>query len=212
MSRQGITRPRLPAQQWLGRWMASRVRPDTRVQLTRVCASFRGTPPRKWLGGLALAAIAAAGCSSSTPAASPTPAAARPRSSFGQNLSLAMSLGSALRVGDTSVTAKFTLRNNGSAVFEGCFGPSWGVAVIEGGHDAGHLVRADYPKCEERLTLLPRQEIVWSKRVPLGPLRAGTAKVNGWVKIVDPAACDQRYGCRESSVASQVMAIAIGER
>ena len=57
---------------------------------------------------------------------------------FGQSLSLAMSLGSALAVGDTSVTAKFTLTNNGSAAVDGCFGPSWGVSVIVGGHDAGH--------------------------------------------------------------------------
>jgi len=123
-----------------------------------------------------------------------------------------MSLGSALAVGDTSVTAEFSLTNNGSAVFEGCFGPSWGVSVIVGGHDAGHLVRVDYPSCDERFTLLPAQKIVWSKRVPLSTLRAGMAKVTGWVKVVDPAACDQRYGCHETSVATQLMTIAIGER
>ncbi len=123
-----------------------------------------------------------------------------------------MSLGSAPVVGDTSLTAKFTLTNNASTAFEGCFGPAWGVSVIVGGHDAGHLVRTDYPSCEERFRLLPRQEIVWSKKVPLGSLHAGTAKVTGWVKVVDPAACDQRYGCREVSVASPLMRIAIGER
>ena len=167
---------------------------------------------KRWFGSLILVAIAAAGCTSAAPAASQAPAVARPTSTFGQSLSLAMSLGSALAVGDTAVTAKFTLTNNGSTVFEGCFGPSWGLSVIVGGHDAGHLVRADYPGCEERFTLLPRQEIVWSKRVPLGTLFAGTAKVTGWVKVVDPAACDQRYGCREVSVASPLMRIAIGER
>jgi hypothetical protein len=174
--------------------------------------SLGGGKSRKWFGGLALVAIAAVGCTSATPAVSATPEVARPRSSFAQNLSLAMSLGSALAVGDTSVTAKFTLTNKGSAVFEGCFGPSWGVSVIVGGLDAGHLVSADYPSCDERFTLLPGQEIVWSKRVPLSTLRAGMAKVTGWVKVVDPAACDQRYGCHEASVASQLMKIAIGER
>ncbi len=123
-----------------------------------------------------------------------------------------MSLGSALAAGDTSVTAKFILTNNGSAAFEGCFGPSWGVSVIEGGHDAGHLARAEHPSCDERFTLLSGQKIGWSKTVPLTALRAGMAKVTGWVKVVDPAACDERYGCREASIASQPMTIAIGER
>jgi hypothetical protein len=123
-----------------------------------------------------------------------------------------MALGSAPAAGDTSVTAKFTLRNNGSATFEGCFGPSWGVSVIEGGHDSGHLVRAEHPGCDEKFALLPAQEIVWSKKVPLNSLRAGMAKVTGWVKIVDPAACDPGYGCHEVSVASPVMTVAIGQR
>jgi hypothetical protein len=123
-----------------------------------------------------------------------------------------MSLGSALAEGDTSVTAKFALTNNGSAVFEGCFGPSWGVSVIEGGHDAGHVARVEHPSCVERLTLLPGQTIVWSKTVPLTTLRAGTAKVTGWVKVVDPAACDPRYGCHETSVASPLMTMAVGKR
>jgi hypothetical protein len=166
----------------------------------------------KWFGGLVLVGISAAGCTPATPAVSATPELARARSGFAQSLSLAMSFGSALAVGDMSVTAKFTLRNNGSAVFEGCFGPSWGVSVIVGGHDAGHLVRVDHPSCDERFTLLPGQEIVWSKRVPLRTLRAGVAKVTGWVKVVDPAACDQRYGCHETSVASRMMTIAIGEK
>ena len=168
---------------------------------------------RKWLGALALGAIAAAGCSSAAPA-TPTPAtttAARPK--FGQNLSLAVSLGRGLAAGDTSVTAAFTLTNNGSSTFDGCFGPAWGVSVIvEGGHDAGHLVRRERPTCEEKLTLLPGQKITWSKKVPLSDLGAGTAKVTGWVKLVDPATCDPHFGCRDTSVASRVMTVAIGER
>jgi hypothetical protein len=175
--------------------------------------SGRG-PARRWLGGLALAVIAAAGCSSAAPA-SPTPPrnAARPKSSFGQSLSLAMSLGSPISARQMSVAAKFALTNNGSAAFDGCFGPSWGVSVIvPGGHDAGHIARAEHPTCDERFKLLPRQTIVWSKTVPLAGLHAGTAKVTGWVKVVDPAACDQRYGCREVSVASPLMTVAIGER
>ena len=159
-----------------------------------------------------LVTIAAAGCTSATPAASTTTKAAPPKSSFGQNLSLALSLGGGVAAGDTSVTATFTLTNNGSANFDGCFGPSWGVSVIVDGHDAGQLVRAEHPTCDERFTLLPRQTIVWSKKVPLSNLRAGTAKVTGWVKIVDPAACDPRYGCHEVSVASPVMTVAIGQR
>lgn len=160
-----------------------------------------------------LCAIAAAGCTSATPAASATPSVARPRSSFGQSLSLAMSAGRAVAVGDASMTAAFTLTNNGSAVFDGCFGPSWGVSVIvEGGHDAGYLVRVEHPSCDERFTLLPGQKIAWSKKVPLSNLRAGTAKVTGWVRVVDPAACDQSYGCRDASVASRLMTMAIGER
>jgi hypothetical protein len=188
-----------------------------RVQRTRSSPSALRSPLtrhplgsgnlRRWLGGIVLGAIAAVGCTSATPAVAP------PRSSFGQSLSLSMSLGSALVVGDTSVKADFTLRNNGSTVFDGCFGPSWGVSVIVGGeHDAGHLVRVDHPSCDERFTLLPGQTIAWSKKVPLNNLRAGTAKVTGWVKVVDPAACDQARGCHEESVASQVMTIAIGGR
>ena len=170
---------------------------------------------QRWLGGLALVMIAGAGCSSAAPAASTTPTqtAARPKSSFGQALSLAMSMGSPLSARQTSVAAKFALTNNGSAAFDGCFGPSWGVSVIVlGGHDAGHIARAEHPTCNERFQLLPRQTIVWSKTVPLAGLHAGTAKVTGWVKVVDPAACDQRYGCREVSVASPLMTVAIGER
>jgi hypothetical protein len=167
---------------------------------------------QKWLGSLLLVASAAVGCTSATVGGSATPKTARSVSSFGQSLSLAVSLGNALTVGDVSLTAQFTLTNNGSAVFEGCFGPSWGVSVISGGHDAGYLVRADYPNCVERFTLLPRQTIVWSKKVPLNDLRAGAAKVTGWVKVVDPAACDPRYGCHEVSVASQLMTVPIGDR
>jgi len=138
---------------------------------------------------------------------------ARPAPTFGQSLSLAVSLESALKAGDTSVTAAFALTNNGSAVFDGCFGPSWGVSVIvEGQHDAGQFVRADHPSCNERFALLPGQKIVWSKKVPLSNLRAGMAKVTGWVKVVNPAACDQRYGCKETSIASRLMTIAIGEK
>jgi len=165
-----------------------------------------------------LVTIAAAGCTSptsansATPAKSATPEVARAKSSFGQSLSLAVALESALAVGDTSVTATFTLTNNGSAVFEGCFGPAWGVSVIVAGHDAGHLVRVEHPTCDERFTLLPRQTIVWSKKVPLSDLRAGTAKVTGWVKVVDPARCDPRYGCHEVSVASPLMTVAVGAR
>jgi hypothetical protein len=196
--------------------------PNTGVQRTRSSPPVPRSPlmrhplgrgkSRKWFGGLVLVAIVAVGCTSATQAVSAAPAVARPRSSFGQSLSLAMSLGSALAVGDRSVTAKFTLTNDGSAVFDGCFGPSWGVSVIVGGHDAGHLVHVDHPSCDERFTLLPGQKIVWSKTIPLSNLRTGMAKVTGWVKVVDPAACDQRYGCHEASVASQTMSIAIGER
>ena len=168
---------------------------------------------RKWLGALALGAMAAAGCSSAAPA-TPTPATAtagRPR--FGQSLSLALSLGTALAAGDTSVKANFTLTNNGSTTFDGCFSPAWGVSMIgEGGHDAGHLVRAEHPGCEERFALLPGQKIAWSKNVPLDDLRPGFTKVTGWVKLVDPAACDQARGCRETSVASRLMTMAIGVR
>jgi hypothetical protein len=162
---------------------------------------------------LALIAAVGWGCTSaSQPGSATPPAAARPKSSFGQSLSLAVSLGRALSVGNTSVPARFALTNKGSATFEGCFGPSWGVSLIVGGHDAGHLVRVEHPRCDEKLTLLAGQTIVWSKTVPLGTLRSGTAKVTGWVKLVDPSACDPRYGCREASVASPVTTVAVGER
>lgn len=166
--------------------------------------------PRKRFGRLVLIAIMAVRCASAPPAAPAAPAA-RPSSSFARSLSLAMSLENALAAGDRSATARFALTNNGPAVFEGCFGPSWGVSVIAGGHDAGHIVRAEHPGCAEKLRLLPGQTIVWSKAVPLTNLRSGMAKVTGWVKVVDPAACDQRYGCREESVASPTMTMPIGE-
>ena len=123
-----------------------------------------------------------------------------------------MSLGSAPVVGDKSARADFRLTNNGSATFEGCFGPAWGVSLIVDGHNAGHVVRADYPTCVEKLTLLPRQTIAWSKTVPLGRLLSGPAKVTGWVRLVDPATCDPRRGCRDVSVASPTMAVDIGQR
>jgi len=165
-----------------------------------------GGQPRNWLSALVLAGIPAVGCSSAKPAAE------QPRPSIGQSLSLGVALKSALTVGDATVTAEFGLVNNGSATFDGCFGPSWGVSVIvEGGRDAGHLVRADHPSCVEKFTLLPAQKIVWSKKVPLGTLSAGTAKVTGWVKLVDPA-CDQYRGCHETSIASPLMMASVGQR
>ena len=183
---------------------ACRTRPPV-LRIPRTRSDTR----RKWVGAIVLGAVAAVGCGSATPAA--TPAAARPKASFGQSLGLSMSLGSALAVGVTSVRADFTLSNGGSAPFDGCFGPSWGVSVIvEGGHDAGHLVRSDHPSCVERFTLLPGQKITWSKKVPLANLRAGTAKVTAWVKVVDPVACDQARDCHETSVASRLMTVAIG--
>jgi hypothetical protein len=124
-----------------------------------------------------------------------------------------MSFGNALTVGDRSVTAEFTLTNNGSATFDGCFGPSWGVSVLVGdGHDAGYLARAEHPSCDKRFALPPGQKIVWSKKVPLTNLHAGVAKVTGWVRVVDPATCAQPSGCRDASVASALMTAAIGER
>jgi hypothetical protein len=181
----------------------------THTRVSRTCHPSVGRNARKWLAGLVLATIAVCGCTSATAS---TPEVAPPKSNFGDSLSLAISLGTALAAGDKSVTADFRLTNDGSAVFEGCFGQAWGVSVIVDGHDAGHIVRADYPKCEEKLTLLPRQTIVWSKKVPLTNLRAGLAKVTGWVRIVDPAACDPRRGCRDVSVASRLMTIAVPER
>jgi hypothetical protein len=159
-----------------------------------------------------LVAMASVGCTSGTQTVSQTPAGTRPKSSFGQNLSLGVTLGSALTAGDTAMTAKFALTNNGSTVFEGCFGPSWGVSVIVAGHNSGNAVSADYPRCDEKLKLLANQTIVWSKAVPLNNLRAGTAKVTGWVKLVDPAACDQRTGCREVSIASPLMTLEVGPK
>jgi hypothetical protein len=123
-----------------------------------------------------------------------------------------MSLGSALRAGDRAVTANFALKNEGSSTFDGCFGPSWGVSVITGGHDAGQIVRSDHPSCDERLTLLPGQTIVWSKKVPLSNLRSGAAKVTGWVKVLDPAACGPRTGCREISIPSPSTTVSVGEK
>jgi len=170
------------------------------------------TSPPRWLCALVLGAIAVVGCSSTKTAAA-SRAAAPAKSSFGQSLSLSMSFGSGLAAGDTSVTASFSLRNNASSTFDGCFGPSWGVSVIVGGeHDAGHLVRAEHPNCVERFTLLPSQTIAWSRKVPLNSLRAGTAKVTGWVKLVDPTACDPARGCHEASVATPLMAVAIAGR
>jgi phospholipase/lecithinase/hemolysin len=170
---------------------------------------------RTLLGGLALGAIAAVGCSSATPA-TPTRAtttAARQKSTFGQSLSLGMSFGKTITARDTSAMAAFALTNNGPSTFDGCFGPAWGVSVIvEGGHDAGHLVRVEHPSCDEKFSLLPGQKITWSRKVPLSNLRAGTAKVTGWVKVVNPAACDPSYGCRDVSVATPLMTMAIGER
>jgi len=176
------------------------------------CRPFGSGNLRIWLAGSVLVATVFVGCSSKTQTVSDTPAGARARSSFGQSLSLGVTLGSALTAGDTAVTANFALTNKGPAVFDGCFGPSWGVSVIVGGHNAGYDVSADYPRCDGKLTLLSGQTIVWSKQVPLKNLRAGTAKVTGWVKVIDPAACDQRYGCHEVSVASQLMKLAVGER
>lgn len=124
-----------------------------------------------------------------------------------------MSLSHALAVGDTSVTATFTLTNGGAQTFDGCFGPSWGVSVIvEGEHDAGHFERANRPACTKKFSLAPGEATGWSRAIPLGPLRAGTAKVTGWVKVVNPMVCDQYYGCRESSVATPLMTVAIGSR
>ncbi len=178
--------------------------PDARVRRTR--ASSGGA--RTWLGGLVLGAIGALSCRSAA-----APAVPRPGSSFGQGLSLAMSLERGLAAGDASVTAAFALTNDGSARFDGCFSPSWGVSVIVGGaYDAGHFVRAAHPSCDEKFAILPGQKIVWSRKVPLTDLRSGTAKVTGWVKIVDPAACDPRVVCRETSIATPVMTVAIGER
>jgi hypothetical protein len=125
-------------------------------------------------------------------------------------LSLGVTLGGALAAGDSAVTAKFALTNNGSVSFTGCFSESWGVSVIVEGHNAGHAVSADYPSCAESFTLLPRQTIVWSKAVPLRNLRSGTAKITGWVKIVDPVVCGQRVGCHEISIASQLMTLPVG--
>jgi hypothetical protein len=181
-----------------------------RSPLTR--GPLGGATSRRWLGGIVLFAIAAVGCTSASPRASTKPVAVRSRSSFGQNLSLDVSLGSALAARDKAVTAKFALTNNGTAVFEGCFGQSWGVSVLVAGHDAGHLVSVDHPNCDERVTLLPRQTILWSKTVPLNDLRAGTAKVTAWVKVIDPATCDPRSGCHEVSVATPSMTIAVGAR
>jgi hypothetical protein len=176
-------------------------RPASRSPLTSRSSALLGAI-------VVVGTIAGTSCASAPSAA---PAAARP--SFGQSLSLAVSLGTALAAGDTSVKADFTLTNNGSATFDGCFGPAWGVSMIgEGGHDAGHLVRAGHPGCDERFTLLPGQKIAWSKKVPLDDLRPGITKVTGWVKLVDPAACDQARGCRETSVASRLMTMAIGVR
>jgi hypothetical protein len=167
---------------------------------------------RRCLGGALFAALTAAACAPATQPTSASPAAAPPKSRFAQSLSLAMSFGNVPAAGDTSVKANFALTNNGSATFEGCFGPSWGVSVLVGGHDAGHLVRVEHPNCVEKLTLLPRQKIVWSKTVPLNRLPAGMAKITGWVKVIDPATCDRRTGCRETSIATALMSMAIGER
>jgi hypothetical protein len=195
---------------------SARLPPDMHVPRLRWSPPTPGSAPvgrclgglesRKWLAGLVLAALATAGCRSSTPTA------AQPKSGLGQSLSLAMSFGGALKAGDASTTAEFALTNKGSASFDGCFGPSWGVSVIlEGVHDAGHIVRAARPSCDERFALLPGQTIVWSKKVPLSDLRPGSAKVTGWVRLVDPA-CDPYRDCHETSVASAPMTVAIGER
>jgi hypothetical protein len=183
--------------------------PARRAALTRRRSGRTGS--LGWLGGLPLVVIAALACSPATSGVSATPAA--PKSTFSQGLSLAVSFGSAVAAGAPSVTANFTLTNNGSSPYNGCFGPSWGVSVItEDGHDAGHIVRSDHPGCVERFTLSPRQKIVWSKKVPLDDLRAGMAKVTGWVKVVDPAACNPGSVCHEVSVASPLMTLPIVPR
>ena len=180
--------------------------PSTTRRSTPSLRSPGGGRSGTWLVAVVLAAISAVGCTSAKTAAE------RPRPTVGQSLNLAVSLKNALMAGDTSVTAEFSLVNNGPAAFDGCFGPSWGVSVIvEGGHDAGHLVRADHPSCVEKFTLLPAQKIVWSKKVPLDNPRAGTAKVTGWVKIVDPA-CEHDRGCHETSIASPLMTMSVGQR
>ena len=117
-----------------------------------------------------------------------------------------------MRAGDTAATANFALTNTGSAIFDGCFGQSWGLSVIVAGHYAGYDVSADHPRCDEKLTLLAGQTIVWSKKVPLNDLREGTAKVTGWVKVIDPATCAQPKGCREVSVPSPLMTLTVGAR
>jgi hypothetical protein len=162
---------------------------------------------RQGLGGIVLAALVASACATQTRSG-----AARPASDFARSLSLSMAWGRALSAGDTSAKADFTLTNTGSAAFDGCFGPSWGVSVIVGDHDAGYSVRADHPRCDEKVALLPGQKIVWSKTVPLSGLHEGTAKVTGWVKVVDPMACQQPADCHETSVATSPMTVAVGVR
>jgi phospholipase/lecithinase/hemolysin len=164
----------------------------------------------RWLVGPLLLIALSSGCSSTPKTASPTHA--QSRSGFGQSLSLTLTLGSALTAGDTSVKAQFALTNKGSSTFEGCFGPSWGVSVIEGGHNAGNAVSAEHPQCVEKLKLLAGQTIVWSKTVPINDLRAGTAKVTGWAKVIDPAACKQSVGCHEVSIASPLMTVPVGKK
>jgi hypothetical protein len=161
-----------------------------------------------WLGALVLGTSVAGGC-----AATASKPAAQPRPGFGQGLHLDMSLGRALVVGDRSVAANFTLTNEGSAAFDGCFGPEWGVnLILQGGRDAGHLEIVDHPGCIKRFSLSPGERIEWSQTVALADLRAGEAKVNGWLKVVDPRACDQKFGCYDASVTSRLMTITIGER
>ena len=191
--------------------------PNTRMQRTRSSPSALRSPlmrcplgsgkSQRWLGPAALGAIMAALFgAAATAAVQPTPG-------FGKGLTLEMSFERSLTVGDTSVTARFTLTNQGAAEFDGCFGQAWGVSVIlENGQDAGHMELIDHPSCGKRFKLTPGQKIEWSKTVPLRDLRVGRAKVNGWLKVVDPTACDHEYGCHDASVASRLMTIAIGEK
>jgi hypothetical protein len=95
---------------------------------------------------------------------------------------------------------KYVLTNSSADAVVACIGEARGYHIFGTAKDSGEALRVDHANCVRSFRLGSGQSLEWDEEIEIGDVGKGSARLNGWVQIVDSRQCDRKYGCEAANV------------